>query len=63
VPVVPVVLAGTDHILPPDKLVPRRRGVVQVRFGAPMRFAADTSYTTAAQQIEDALAALLKESQ
>jgi len=55
VPVVPVVLIGTERIVPPDLIVPRRRGVVQVRFAAPMRFAADTSYTTAARQIEDIL--------
>lgn len=55
VPVVPVVLTGTERILPPDRLVPRRRGAVQVRFGAPVRFAAETTYTAATQLVEDAL--------
>jgi long-chain acyl-CoA synthetase len=63
VPVVPVVLTGTEHILPADKLMPRRRGEVPVRFGAPVRVTAATSYTAAAQQIEDALADLLEESE
>jgi long-chain acyl-CoA synthetase len=60
VPVVPVALIGTERILPPDLLLPRRRGVVQVRFGAPVRVDAGASYTAAAQHIEDALADLLK---
>lgn len=63
VPVVPVVVAGTERILPPDRLVPRRRGEVRVRFGAPVRVDAGASYAAAAQAIEDALAALSEESQ
>jgi long-chain acyl-CoA synthetase len=59
VPVVPVVIVGTDRIIPPDRLVPRRVGIVQVRFGPPILVDAAESYLVAAQRIEEAMRALL----
>jgi long-chain acyl-CoA synthetase len=59
VPVVPVGITGTDAVLPPDTLRPRRRGHVDVRFGAPLRFAPGESPVQASQRIDAALRALI----
>ncbi len=59
VPVVPVAIVGTGHILPPDLLLPRRRGTVEVRFGPPVGVDPAAGYTQATQTIEAALAAML----
>ncbi len=37
-PVIPVAMAGTDHVLPPGRKIPRL-GQVEVRVGKPMSFA------------------------
>ena len=36
--VVPLKISGANVIVPCDKIMPRRRGVVTVRFGAPVKF-------------------------
>jgi long-chain acyl-CoA synthetase len=59
VPVVPVAVLGSDRILPPDRIVPRRRGVVEVRFTEALRVGATTSHHDAARAIESALRAAL----
>jgi long-chain acyl-CoA synthetase len=59
VPIVPVAIAGTDRIMPPDKIVPQRRGVVTIRFGQPLPTRADESYEAATARIEAALRDLL----
>lgn len=59
VPIVPMVIVGTDRIAPPDRLLPRCSGVVQVRFGAPISAAVGESYLEAARRIEAAMDALL----
>jgi long-chain acyl-CoA synthetase len=59
VPVVPVAVSGTDVMLPPDCIVPRRRGRVRVLFGAPLHAAPDMSFTAAAARIGAALDRLL----
>jgi long-chain acyl-CoA synthetase len=60
VPVVPLVIEGTETILPPDKLLPRSRGVVTVRFGLPLRFGAQDSYSEVTARIEQRLRSLLR---
>ena len=59
VPVVPMVIVGTDRIVPPDRLVPRCSGIVQVRFGTPICAEAGENYLEAARRIEAAMHALL----
>lgn len=36
-PVIPVAMAGTDHVLPPGKVIPRL-GQIEVRIGEPLTF-------------------------
>ena len=57
IPVVPVHIKGTDGVLPKDGSHPRR-GSIEVRFGPPLRIAADADYATAAREIREAVAAL-----
>ncbi|MGR8934692.1 MAG: AMP-binding protein [Gammaproteobacteria bacterium] len=59
VPIVPMALIGTAQILPPEKLLPRRRGEVVIRFGAPLTLAAFDNYNTATQRVEKAMRDLL----
>jgi long-chain acyl-CoA synthetase len=59
VPVIPVAVRGTERVLPPDTLVPRRSAPVTVTFGAPIHITRDTGYTQATQIIEGALRNLL----
>ncbi|MGX2041901.1 AMP-binding protein [Methylocaldum sp. MU1018] len=58
VPVVPLAIRGTDAILPPDALLPRRRSAVTVRFGRPLRLTG-RGYADAAAHIESHLRRLL----
>jgi long-chain acyl-CoA synthetase len=59
-PIVPMAIIGTDRIMPPKKIMPRRRGVVTVRFGQPLPIRADESYEAATARIEAALRGLLE---
>jgi long-chain acyl-CoA synthetase len=59
VPVVPMVIDGTERILPPDMLMPRRRGRVDIRFGKPIAFAPSDPYGEATRRIEQAMSELL----
>lgn len=61
VPVVPLVIQGTEKIMPPGKLRPRRRSRVTVRFGEPLRFSAGAGYGAATAHIETRLRELLAE--
>ncbi|KAF0124472.1 MAG: long-chain acyl-CoA synthetase [Elusimicrobia bacterium] len=58
-PVVPVALAGTDGIMPPGTLMPKRRGPIEVRFGRPLRFDAGVPYQEATAAVQRALEELL----
>lgn len=49
--VVPIVITGTAGILPPGRLLPRRRDTVNVIFGEPLRFRPDQSYSAVTEQI------------
>lgn len=60
VPVVPLVIQGTEKILPPDTLVPKRRGQVSVRFGKPLNLAGQ-EYADATASIESHLRHLLED--
>lgn len=56
---VPVVILGTEKILPPDTAFPMRRGPVEVRFGPPMRFGAEESYRETTERVYQAMRALI----
>ncbi len=53
--IVPVKIEGTNVILPPGKIIPRRRGKVKVTFGKPIKFDRRDSYSQATEEIEQAL--------
>jgi hypothetical protein len=59
VPVVPVAIEGTAEVVPPGRMGPTRRGVVTVRFGAPLRFFPTASHAQAKLTVEDAIRSLL----
>ncbi|MFO1417086.1 MAG: AMP-binding protein [Methylotetracoccus sp.] len=61
VPVVPMIVDGTERIMPPDTLLPRARGEVRVRFGAPLMAIPGERYEQAAARIDAALHRLLAE--
>jgi len=53
--VVPVIIKGSDYVLPFEKVIPRHRGVVSVIFGKPLKFKGGESYTEVTQKIEKAM--------
>ncbi|HUL12056.1 MAG TPA: AMP-binding protein [Methylococcaceae bacterium] len=59
VPIVPMTIAGTERILPPDMLMPRRRGRVDIRFGKPLTFAPSDRYGETTRLLERAIGELL----
>lgn len=59
-PVVPIALVGTEIVLPPGKMVPRARGVVEVRIGKPIQANRNTFAPKVTAQIEEALLELLR---
>ncbi len=59
VPVVPMVILGSEKILPPDTGLPRRRGIVTIRFGQPIRLGPNESYAEGTGKIEAAISQLL----
>lgn len=58
VSVVPIKITGTERILPAYKLFPKRRGVVTVKFGKPLKFSKSDSYIEATEKLRKALADL-----
>ncbi|MGZ5629196.1 MAG: AMP-binding protein [Methylobacter sp.] len=60
-PIVPMAITGTSRILPPEKLLPHRRGEIVIRFGAPLFFTATQNYGDATQNIEKTLQDLLRQ--
>lgn len=58
-PIVPMAIIGTAHLLPPEKIVPRHRGEVIIRFGTPLNLASVKNYHDATQSVEKALQDLL----
>ncbi len=57
VPVVPVLLKGTNDVMPKGGTRPRR-GVIEVSFGAPLRFGRREDHSAAADTIRRAISAL-----
>ncbi len=53
--VVPVKLAGTNRVVPYEKILPRRREVVTVTFGRPLRFSRRESADAVTAKIQEAL--------
>ena len=60
VPVVPVLVIGTDEVMPNRRIFPHR-GRVEVHFGKPLRFSARSSYLDTAASIEAAVKSLASE--
>lgn len=60
-PVVPVAIRGAEHILPPGVLLPRKRGIVTVRFGKPLSFGSHDVHTVATNTIQKAIEELLRD--
>ena len=61
--VVPVIVKGSNDILPYEKMVPRRRGVAKVVFGEPIKFSyakSSESYDEATKKIESAMLSMTK---
>jgi long-chain acyl-CoA synthetase len=59
VPIVPMAIFGTDLVMPPDRLLPRRRARVTVRFGPPLRLEPRCSYREGTAAIRSAMLRLL----
>ena len=59
VPVVPVIIEGTEKVMPPDTLVPRTIERVIVRFGKPVQTNKTEGHTEATDRIATAMQALL----
>ncbi|MDO9371501.1 MAG: AMP-binding protein [Gammaproteobacteria bacterium] len=55
--VVPLKISGTNTIVPCARIMPRRRGVVTVRFGAPVKFSRRDSIV----EVTDRLQAIMRE--
>lgn len=55
VAVIPIIVEGSEKILPYNKVMPRRRGTVRIIFGKPMRFSGVDSYTSATESIEKSM--------
>jgi long-chain acyl-CoA synthetase len=53
--VVPIKISGTAEIMPYGKIFPRKRGVVTVTFGKPMKYKRSDSYIAATEKIQKAL--------
>jgi len=51
--VVPVKITGTNQILPYGKFIPRRRSLVTVKFGKPIKFSRANSYIQATKKIQE----------
>lgn len=53
--IVPVKITGTNNIVPYEKLFPRKRGTVTVKFGTPIKFKKSDSYTKTREKIEEVM--------
>jgi long-chain acyl-CoA synthetase len=60
VPIVPIAIIGTDLVMPPDCLLPRRRADVTVIFGPPLRLEPRCSYREGTAAITAAMRRLLE---
>jgi long-chain acyl-CoA synthetase len=59
VPIIPLIIEGTEKVIPPDMLMPRAIERVIVRFGKPIQTNTAEGYTEATEKIETAMRALL----
>ncbi|MDA2922317.1 AMP-binding protein [Patescibacteria group bacterium AH-259-L07] len=50
--IVPIKMIGTNYILPPGKIIPRKTGVITVKFGKPIKFSRQDSYIQVTQKIQ-----------
>jgi len=60
VPVVPMVIEGTEKVMPPGRIVPRAVATVSVRFGAPLRPGETETHGQMLTRIEEDLRRLLQ---
>lgn len=59
VPIVPVIIEGGAKIIPKDKILPRKRGTMTIKFGKPIKFHLGDSYIDATKKIESAMKEML----
>lgn len=59
VPIIPMAIEGTERIMPPDTLLPRRRAEVTIRFGAPVTVSRNDSPEQGTRRIHAAIEELL----
>jgi len=59
VPIVPVIIEGTEKVMPPDTLIPQSIERIIVRFGKPVQTNTTEGYAAATDKIETAMRALL----
>lgn len=57
-PVVPIRITGLPSIIPPQRSIPVRRGVVTVTIGKPMRFPRTADYILVTEELQKTLMAL-----
>ena len=61
VPILPVAIRGSHRMWPKGARLPRRRGRVEIQFGAPLQFSPDVPIAEATAQIEAAVLVMLSE--
>ena len=54
-PVVPIIVKGLRELVPEGKIFPRKRGIVRVKFGAPLYFTHADGYVEATEKIQQAM--------
>jgi len=60
VPIVPIILKDVQTYFPYNTLLPRKRGEITIRFGAPIQFDAHVSYEDARINIQENMNQILK---
>jgi len=58
VPIIPIKIIGTNDIVPEGKVAPRKKGTIIVRFGKPLTFSPKESYSSATEEIYQAMKGL-----
>ena len=60
-PVVPVIVKGLRDLVPEGKAFPRKRGIVRVKFGAPLYFTHADDYIAVTEKIQKAMEDLARD--
>ena len=56
--VIPVKIEGIQDIFPYNKIIPRKRATVTIKFGKPLKFKRSDSYELTRQKMQDELGKL-----